>query len=51
MAKYADIKVTEVDKMMSAENLTDEQKSRIRQSMTRVYGEPKVQVKSKSPFD
>jgi hypothetical protein len=51
MTKYANIKVTEVDKMMTTENLTDEQKSRIRQSMTRVYGEPSVQVKSKSPFD
>lgn len=51
MARYANIKVTEVDRMMIAENLTDDQRSQIRQAMTKTYGEPSISVKTKSPFD
>lgn len=50
MAKYSDIKVGQIDEMMKAENLTDDQCSQIRQLFTRTFGEPSISVKTKSPF-
>jgi hypothetical protein len=47
MTKYGDIKVTSVDQILKNENLTSDQKSRLKQLFTTTYSEPAIKIKSK----
>lgn len=50
MLKYSNINVTSVDEIIRTENLTDAQKSLVRQMFTTTYSEPGLKIKPKGPF-
>lgn len=50
VAKYGDLKVGVVDNLLKGDELTAEQKSRVRQTLTKTFSEPTVKVTQRSPF-
>lgn len=51
MQKYGKIGVTDVDTILKDEDLTDEQKSMLKQSIKKQAGKPRVTTKLKSAFE
>lgn len=49
-ARYGDIKVSAIDNILKSDDLTDEQKSMVRQSIRKVFGEPTVKIDKKGAF-
>lgn len=49
-ARYGKIGVTDLDKILANEELTDEQKSEVRQLVRKKYGNPRVKTKALHPF-
>jgi len=50
MQKYGSIGVTQVDAILKDEELTDGQRSMLKQTFRKQFGKPRVETKLKSPF-
>ena len=50
MARYGNLSISSVDTMLKGNDLTDEQKSQLKQSIRKVYSDASVKVTERSPF-
>lgn len=50
MARYANLSIANIDSMLKGSELTDDQKSQLKQSIKKVYGDATVKINEKSPF-
>lgn len=50
MARYGNLNISAVDALLKGDELTADQKSQVRQTIRKAYGDPTVRVVEKSPF-